>query len=87
MNYFRELNITGNTITEVGGNAIVDGMMHNRTLKRLKTKLNPMGYKNNSEIVTLLDINVSKSKKEFKPKIETQIKDLQLFENRRDSVF
>ena len=60
--------------------------MQNKVLRKLKLRLNPIGYKNTSEIETLLDINNKTQRKEFRPKIEFKIRELQTFENRRDDV-
>lgn len=53
----------------------------------MKLRLNPIGYKYTTEIEHLLDANNKAMKKDFRPKIENQIKELQTFESRRDSVF
>lgn len=53
----------------------------------MKLRLNPIGYKYTMEIEHLLEANNKTMKKEFRPKIETQIRELQTFESRRDSVF
>ena len=82
----REIGLSGNTITEGGGAAIVEGLLHNKVLKRIRLKLNPIGFKYTSEIENLLELNNKARKKEFKPQLEHKIKELQTFEKRRDPV-
>ena len=66
---------------------MVTGLHQNKSLKRMKLRLNPIGYKYTQEIEKILELNNKKTKKEFKPRIENKIRELQTFEDRRESVF
>lgn len=66
---------------------MVDGLLQNKTLKRMKLRLNPIGYKYQAEIETLLALNNKNQQKQFMPKMETQIRDLQQYEDKKESVF
>lgn len=82
-----EVGLSGNAMAETGGAAMVDGLLNNKTIKRIRLRLNPIGYKYMQEIEKLLDMNTKSQKKDFKPTIEGKIKELQIFETKRDSVF
>lgn len=78
--------MSGNTITEPGGIAIVEGLLKNKVIRKIKLRLNPIGFKYTSEIESLLARNNKTLKKETTPNLQVAIKQLQTFEQRRDSV-
>jgi DNA repair exonuclease SbcCD ATPase subunit len=82
----QDINLSGNTITDNSAAVIVEALLQNKVFKRLKLKLNPVGYKYLSEIEHILESNQNTLKKTFKPEIEQKIKQLQIFEEKRDSV-
>lgn len=84
--YLRELGLAGNTITEAGGIAILDGLLSNKVIRKMRLRLNPIGYKYTSEIESLLEANNKAYKKKTTPNLHQKIDELQTFEIRRDSV-
>lgn len=82
-----EVGMSNNALAETGGAAIVEGLLNNKVMKRIRLRLNPIGYKYMQEIEKLLEMNTKSQKRDFKPNIEGKIKELQIFETKRDSVF
>lgn len=65
---------------------MLEGLLLNKVIRKMRLRLNPIGYKYTSEIESLLAANNKAYKKKTTPTLHHEIEELQTFEMRRDSI-
>lgn len=69
----QSINLGSNTITDISAPIIVEGVMANMVIKKIKLRMNPLSFKYITEINTILETHSQQKFKNLRPKIENKI--------------
>lgn len=83
----KEISFNSNTLTDNAAAFIVEGVMVNSTIKKIKLKMNPISYKYKNEIQNILNTHAHKDLKNLQPNLNKEIKELEKEERTKKETF